>query len=74
MPSPVIHNEIVPPDIEKLFAELKSYTGEDEQVEDPDAGLRYQYRLGLISKPTIESIVQRGRQLKRMMEVGTWQP
>lgn len=63
----------VPPDVEAMFNQLKSSGGYDD-IEDTDAGLRFQYEIGILGKDGVERIVKRQRKLLRLMEKGIWQP
>ncbi len=64
---------VVPHDIEVLFDELKYYTGPDT-IEDADAGLRWQYKMGVLEKEELENILVKAKRLRSLYERGLWKP
>ncbi len=44
-----IVNDVVPEDVEEILNELQNY-GDPTDVTDEDAGLRFQYRVGIVNK------------------------
>ncbi len=71
----VINDRVVPQEVEELFDQIKSDVGRDSVVEDSDAGLRYQWKMNWI--PTLsdmQSIADRYKKLRNMIELGEWSP
>ncbi len=63
----------VPYEIEELFTQVALYYGKDA-IEDEDAGLRFQYLLGIVDREGVEAIVHRASRLKKLIENGSFVP
>ncbi len=68
---PLIHE--VTNDIDQLLNELKTLV-DPSDVEDPDAGLRWQYQVGLVDKNDIIELIDFRRKLNKLIDQGLWRP
>ena len=67
-----IVNPVIPPDVEELLQELMKIVPED--VEDTDAGIRYQYKIGVLSKEDIAGTLDRVKKTRYLIDHGLWKP
>lgn len=63
----------VPPDVEMLLDELR-LLGDSSDVDDADAGLAFQYLVGIVDKAELIELRDQRRKLKYLIDRGLWKP
>ncbi len=65
--------EVVPPEVERILQAIKEYS-DPSDIDDPNAGLRFQYRAGLVNQEDLLDLLEDRKKIKYMLDRGILQP
>lgn len=64
----------IPPDIEEILDEIRKVAIDPMDVDDEDAGIKYQWQTGLIEREDLLEILDGKRKFRKIYDAGLFNP